>query len=86
MLSYNGSASLNATITSICLVGNRVNVKFSSRNKNLMELSESMYRPIFDDGITFCRGGGRTFIEESLKDPGVSTVVVFGFDENILPL
>jgi betaine-aldehyde dehydrogenase len=85
MLSYNGSSWLNTTITSIFLVGNRVKVKFSSKGENLMELTESMYRPIFGDDITFYRGSGRTFIEGSLKDPDVSSVVVFGFDENILP-
>jgi betaine-aldehyde dehydrogenase len=85
MLSYNGSAWLNTTITSIFLVGNRVNVKFSSKGKNLMELTENMYRPIFGPEIRFYRGSGRTFIKESLEDPSVSAVVVFGFDENILP-
>ncbi len=85
MLSYNGSAWLNTTITSIFLVGNRVRVKFSSKGRKLMELTESMYRPIFGDAITFYGGSGRSFIEASLEDPEVSTVVVFGFDENILP-
>ncbi len=85
MLSYNGSAWLNTTITSIFLVGNRVRVKFSSKGRKLMELTESMYRPIFGDAITFYGGSGRSFIEQSLEDPEVSTVVVFGFDENILP-
>ncbi len=60
-------------------------MKFSSKGKKLMELTESMYRPIFGDAITFYRGSGKGFIEESLEDPEVSTVVVFGFDENILP-
>ena len=35
MLSYNGSAWLNTTITSIFLVGNRVRVKFSSKGRKL---------------------------------------------------
>jgi betaine-aldehyde dehydrogenase len=85
MLSYNGSAWVNTAITSIYLVGNRVNVKFSSKGLDVMELTESMYRPIFGDEVTFYRGNGRTFIDESLKDPDVAAVVVFGFDENVLP-
>ncbi|MGB9106881.1 MAG: aldehyde dehydrogenase family protein [Terriglobales bacterium] len=85
MLSYNGSAWLNTAITSIYMVGNRVRVKFSSRGRNLMALTESIYRPIFGDDISFYSGRGRSFMEESLRDPQVAAVVVFGFDENILP-
>ncbi len=85
MLSYNGSAWLNTAITSIYIVGNRVRVKFSSRGRNLMALTESLYRPIFGDDITFHAGSGRSFLEESLRDNAVAAVVVFGFDENILP-
>lgn len=85
MLSYNGSAWLNSAITSIYMVGNRVNVKFSSKGRDVMAITESMYAPIFGDAVTFYRGSGRSFIEESLKDPEVSAVVVFGFDENIMP-
>ena len=85
MLSYNGSAWINSAITSIYMVGNRVSVKFSSKGKDVMALTEQMYRPIFGEDITFYRGSGRSFIEQSLKDPEVSAVVVFGFDENIMP-
>jgi betaine-aldehyde dehydrogenase len=85
MLSYNGSAWLNTAITSIYLVGNRVDVKFSSKGTDVMELTESMYRPLFGDDVRFYRGSGARFVEESLKDPRSSAVVVFGFDENILP-
>ena len=85
MLSYNGSAWINTAITSIYLVGNRVNVKFSSRGRDVMDLTESMYRPIFGDEITFYRGSGRNFVDRSLKDPDVAAMVVFGFDENVLP-
>ncbi len=85
MLSYNGSSWLNSAITSIYMMGNRVRVKFSSRGSDVMDLTEAMYRPIFGDAVTFYRGSGASFIEESLKDPGTSSVVVFGFDENILP-
>ena len=85
MLSYNGSAWINSAITSIYMVGNRVNVKFSSKGEDVMALTEEMYRPIFGEDISFYRGSGRSFIEQSLKDPDVSSVVVFGFDENIMP-
>ncbi|HYA03224.1 MAG TPA: aldehyde dehydrogenase [Syntrophobacteria bacterium] len=85
MLSYNGSAWINTAITSIYLVGNRVNVKFSSKGRDVMELTESMYRPIFGEEVTFYRGDGRSFLDESLKDGDVAAVVVFGFDENVLP-
>ena len=85
MLSYNGSAWLNTAITSIYMVGNRVRVKFSSRGADVMALTEAMYRPIFGDAVTFHRGSGASFVEESLKDDKTSSVVVFGFDENVLP-
>lgn len=85
MLSYNGSAWLNTAITSIFMVGNRVNVKFSSKGSGLAELTESLYRPIFGETVRFSRESGKRFLEESLRDPSTSTVVIFGFDENVLP-
>ena len=85
MLSYNGSAWLNTAITSIYIVGNKVNVKFSSKGDDVMALTRAMYQPIFGDDVTFYQGSGKSFIDESLKDPTVSAVVVFGFDENIMP-
>lgn len=85
MLSYNGSAWLNTAITSIYMVGNRVRVKFASRGSDVMALTEAMYRPIFGDDVTFYRGSGASFVEESLKDDKTSSVVVFGFDENVIP-
>jgi betaine-aldehyde dehydrogenase len=85
MLSYNGSAWLNTAITSIWMVGNRVNVKFSSKGSGLADLTESLYRPIFGDDIRFHRGSGKSFVKGSLRDPSVSAVVIFGFDENVLP-
>jgi betaine-aldehyde dehydrogenase len=85
MLSYNGSAWLNTAITSIYMVGNRVNVKFSSRGTGICDLTESLYRPIFGDGIRFSRKSGKNFVESSLKDPSTSAVIIFGFDENVLP-
>jgi betaine-aldehyde dehydrogenase len=85
MLSYNGSAWLNTAITSIYMVGNRVNVKFSSRGTGICDLTESLYRPIFGDDIRFSRKSGKNFVESSLKDPSTSAVIIFGFDENVLP-
>ena len=85
MLSYNGSAWLNTAITSIWMVGNRVDVKFSSKGTGLRGLTESLYRPIFGGDIRFHRGNGKSFLESSLRDPSVSAVVIFGFDENVLP-
>jgi hypothetical protein len=82
MLSYNGSAWLNTVIASIYLVGNKVLAKFSSRGDELMALTEKMYAPIFGQDITFYRGDGRSFIKDSLDNPEVSTVIVFGFDTN----
>ncbi len=85
MLSYNGSAWLNTAITSIYMVGNRVTVKFSSKGTGICDLTESLYRPIFGDDIRFYRGSGKSFVEKSLLDPATSAVVIFGFDENVLP-
>lgn len=85
MLSYNGSAWLNTAITSIFMAGSRVNVKFSSKGSGLADLTESIYGPIFGGAVTFYRGSGKSFVKQSLLDPGVSTIVIFGFDENVLP-
>jgi acyl-CoA reductase-like NAD-dependent aldehyde dehydrogenase len=85
MLSYNGSAWLNTAITSIYIVGNKVGVKFSSKAKNLMALTESMYRPIFGDDVTFYKESGRRFVEDALNDPAIPALVIFGSDDNVLP-
>ncbi|HEX7524586.1 MAG TPA: aldehyde dehydrogenase family protein [Candidatus Deferrimicrobium sp.] len=84
MLSYNGSAWLNTAITSIYMVGNHVNVKFSSMGSGLSALTESIYKPIFGDDVRFSRESGKRFLEEALKDTAVSAVVVFGSDVNFL--
>lgn len=85
ILSYNGTAWLNTAITSIYMVGNRVNVKFSSKGNDVMALTREIYRPIFGDAITFHQGSGKGFLDQSLRDPMVSAVAVFGFDGNIMP-
>lgn len=84
MLSYNGSAWLNTVIASCYLVGNRVLVKISSKGSGVQGLLESAYRPIFGRDIIFYQGRGRSFMEESLANPEVSTIVVFGFDANTI--
>lgn len=85
MLSYNGSAWLNTVIASCYLVGNKVLVKFSSKGAEVRGLLESVYAPIFGNDIVFYHGGGRNFMEESLANPEISAVVVFGFDAHTLP-
>jgi betaine-aldehyde dehydrogenase len=85
LLSYNGSAWLSTAITSVFVVGNRVRVKFSSKGADVMALTEEMYRPIFGEDVTFYSGSGRAFIEESLRDKDTAAVIVFGFDETVLP-
>ncbi len=85
VLAYNGSAWLNIVIAAAFLAGNKVLVKFSSKAPRVMALLEELYRPIFGDEIRFYRVGGRAFLEEALKNPLVSAVVFFGFDEHVLP-
>jgi betaine-aldehyde dehydrogenase len=85
VLAYNGSAWLSTAITSIYLVGNAVDVKFSSKGDDVMRLTEEIYRPVFGEAISFFGGSGREFLESALADPLVPAVVVFGSDENILP-
>jgi betaine-aldehyde dehydrogenase len=85
MLSYNGSAWLNTVITSIYMVGNKVLAKFASRGDELMALTRNMYKPIFGRDITFYHGDGKSFLKDSLSDPDISAVIVFGFDTNMLP-
>jgi betaine-aldehyde dehydrogenase len=85
MLSYNGSAWLNTAITSLYMVGNKVTVKFSSKGRRIMALTRELYEPLFGTDVSFYFGHGKDFVEEALQAPAVSAVVVFGFDENIMP-
>ena len=85
LLAYNGSAWLNTAITSIYMVGNRVSVKYSSKGRRIMALTRELYEPVFASDISFFSGHGKDFIEAALNAPDVSAVVVFGFDENIMP-
>ena len=85
LLAYNGSAWLNTAITSIYMVGNKVTVKYSSKGRRIMALAREMYEPVFGSDISFFLGHGKDFIEAALNARDVSAVVVFGFDENIMP-
>jgi len=85
MLSYNGSAWLNTVIASCYIVGNKVQVKFSSKSNDVRDLMENIYRPLFGGDITFYHGRGRNFMAESLENPEIAAVVVFGYDGNTLP-
>ncbi len=85
MLSYNGSAWLNTVITSVYMVGNKVLAKFASRGDELMALTKNMYEPIFGPDISFYHGDGKSFLRDSLNNPDISAVIVFGFDTNMLP-
>jgi succinate-semialdehyde dehydrogenase/glutarate-semialdehyde dehydrogenase len=85
LLSYNGSAWLNTAITFLYLVGNKVTVKFSSKRPRILALTRELYEPVFGTDVSFYLGHGQDFIESALQDPDVSAVVVFGFDENIMP-
>jgi len=84
-LSYNGSAWLNLIITAAYMAGNRVLVKLSSKGSGLSSLMEEIYQPIFGDGVRFYRDRGRSFMEEALKNPKISGMVFFGFDQHVLP-
>ena len=68
-LSYNGSAWLNLVITAAYMAGNKVLVKLSSKGSGLSSLMEEIYRPIFGDAVRFYRDRGRSFMEETLKNP-----------------
>ncbi len=82
ILPYNGSAWLNTAIVSIYLVGNRVRVKFASRDSRIAHLTESLYRPIFGDAIRFDYGDGKKFMQEALQDPEVPAICMFGSDDH----
>jgi betaine-aldehyde dehydrogenase len=80
ILPYNGSAWLNTAIVSIYLVGNRVRVKFASRGSEIASFTESVYRPIFGDAISFDYADGKIFIEHAIADPQTPAICLFGTD------
>jgi betaine-aldehyde dehydrogenase len=84
ILPYNGSAWLNTAIVSIYLVGNRVRVKFASRGSHIAKLTESLYRPIFGDAITFDYSFGKEFISRAIQDPDIPAICMFGSDRHAL--
>jgi succinate-semialdehyde dehydrogenase/glutarate-semialdehyde dehydrogenase len=81
ILPYNGSAWLNTAIVSIYLVGNRVRVKFASRGSKTARFIESVYEPIFGDGICFDYSDGRTFLTNAIASPHIPAICLFGTDE-----
>ncbi len=85
VLPYNGSAWLNTTIVSVYLVGNRVRVKFASRDSKIARFTESLYKPIFGDDIHFDYSEGKTFIEKAISDPAIPAICLFGSDRHALP-
>lgn len=84
ILPYNGSAWLNTAIVSIYLVGNRVRVKFASRGSHIAHLTESLYRPIFDDDIVFDYSNGKQFMQQAFEHPDISAICMFGSDRHAL--
>lgn len=84
-LSYNGSAWLNIVIATIFLAGNRVRVKFSSKGSDIARFLESLYTPIFGDGVTFDYRPGQEFINWALENPHVKAICVFGSEQTVLP-
>ncbi len=84
ILPYNGSAWLNTAIVSIYLVGNRVRVKFASRDSGISRLTERLYRPIFGDSIRFEYGGGTEFMQRALESPDIAAICMFGSDRHAL--
>jgi betaine-aldehyde dehydrogenase len=83
-LPYNGSAWLNTAIVSIYLVGNRVRVKFASRDSHISHLTENLYRPIFGDDIRFDYTDGKRFMAWALAAPEVPAICMFGTDRHAL--
>ena len=83
VLPYNGSAWLNTAIISIYLVGNRVRVKFASRDSKIAHFTESLYKPIFGDAISFDYSEGKRFLERAVSDPGIPAICLFGSDRHV---
>ena len=84
ILPYNGSAWLNTAIVSIYLVGNRVRVKFASRDSHISHLTESLYRPIFGEDIVFEYASGLKFMQQALESPDVVAICMFGSERHAL--
>ena len=84
ILPYNGSAWLNTAIVSIYLVGNRVRVKFASRGSQIAHLTESLYGPIFGNGIVFDYSSGKQFLPRAFESPDIAAICMFGSDRHAL--
>jgi betaine-aldehyde dehydrogenase len=85
ILPYNGSSWLNTAILSIFLVGNRVRVRFSSRNNLVAKLAESIYEKTVGPSVQFDYRKGAALMSYALESPKVKAIVVFGSDGWVLP-
>ncbi len=84
ILPYNGSAWLNIAIASIFLAGNRVRVRFSSRDETIARVYESIYVKVFGDTIKFDHRNGSEFMRYAIESPKVRAIVAFGSDSSFL--
>jgi betaine-aldehyde dehydrogenase len=85
ILPYNGSSWLNTAILSMFLVGNRVRVKFSSRNNLVAKLAQSIYEGTVGPAVQFDYRKGAALMSYALESPKVKAIVVFGSDSWVLP-
>lgn len=85
LLPYNGSSWLNTAILSIFLVGNRVRVKFSSRNNLVAKVVQSIYEETVGPAVQFDYRKGAALMSYALESPRVKAIVVFGSDSWVLP-
>lgn len=85
ILPYNGSSWLNTAILSMFLVGNRVRVKFSSRNNLVSKVAQSVYEQTVGPSVQFDYRKGAALMSYSLESPHVKAIVVFGSDSWVLP-
>jgi betaine-aldehyde dehydrogenase len=85
ILPYNGSSWLNTAILSMFLVGNRVRVKFSSRNNLVAKIAQSIYEKTVGPHVQFDFRKGAALVSYALESPNVKAIVVFGSDSWVLP-
>ncbi len=85
ILPYNGSSWLNTAILSILVAGNRVRVKFASRNGVVAKVMQSIYARVVGPSVRFDSRRGADLMTEALGDRTVKAIVVFGSDAWVLP-
>ncbi len=85
ILPYNGSSWLNTAILSVFLVGNRVRVKFSSRDNLVTKVLQPIYEKTVGPGVLFDRSKGTALMTYALESPKVKAIVAFGSDSWVLP-